>query len=98
MSPMIEKKTNSAPAAADISGKSPNRWATVSGWLITYETTPNPVATPSEKTIVTSIPSTEATWLTTAFDERSELRSKRHFNQISVSSCDIDQCLYENPW
>src|SRR5688572_33018134 len=41
-----------------------------------------------------NIPSREAALLTTAFDERSELRSRRHLSQMSVSSCDILSGVY----
>jgi hypothetical protein len=35
------------------------------------------------------MPAIEAALLTTAFDERSELRISRHLSQIKVNSCDI---------
>src|SRR5687767_10907166 len=44
---------------------------------------------PKENTNASNIPKTEATLLTTAFDERSELRSKRHLSQMRVKSWDI---------
>jgi 2-amino-4-hydroxy-6-hydroxymethyldihydropteridine diphosphokinase len=46
-------------------------------------------ATMSAKNSAISIPRIEATRLTTAFDERSELRNSRHLSQIKVSSWDI---------
>jgi len=39
------------------------------------------------------MPRIEATRLTTAFDERSELRNSRHLSQIKVSSWDIAQMI-----
>src|SRR5688572_32121117 len=50
---------------------------------------PNDSATISENASAASMPSTVASLLTTALLERSELRSSRHFNQMSVPSWDM---------
>src|SRR5688500_12997674 len=50
---------------------------------------PNDSATISENASAACMPSTVASLLTTALLERSELRSSRHFNQMSVPSWDM---------
>ena len=63
------------------------------GSLMKYARKPSASATTNENTSASNMPRIDATLLTTAFEERSELRSKRHLSQISVRSCDIDQGL-----
>src|SRR5678815_5515224 len=91
MSPNIVKKMNSADADAETSCVAVLLKAlpSASGWLSPYAAKPSMTATMSAKNSAISIPRIEATRLTTAFDERSELRNSRHLSQIKVSSWDI---------
>src|ERR1044072_8849854 len=82
---------NSADAAAETSCVAVLLKAlpSASGWLNAYEAKPSMPATMSAKNSAIIMPRIEATRLTTAFEERSELRNSRHLSQIKVSSWDI---------
>ena len=56
----------------------------ISGEERAYATTPKPKAISKAKASARSMPRIEAMLLTTALDERKELRNSVHFNQISV--------------
>src|SRR5690349_3276733 len=90
MKPKIEKNTNSAVVEVESSrGALPSSWAKPSGRLTRYATKPSTKATKNANANASIMPKSVATLLTTAFDERSELRSRCHLSQMSVKSCDI---------
>src|ERR1044072_6716205 len=83
---------NSADADADTSRVAVrlNAFPSASGWLSPQAWKPSMGATMRARHSAISMTRIEATRLTTAFDDRSELRNSRHLSQIKVSSWDID--------